>query len=184
MLIGFMGSHGTGKTSTAHELSSITRIHFLGSTARVADQIGLAVNQEADYLSQLLVTVSRANQVLRAKERIITDRTPLDSLAYTTYQIDYMWKERPDYLGWYLRESRSLVEAAMERYTHLFYFPICWESEEDGLRKADPDYQRAIDDRILVLIREMNLPVVTMPNVSASERAYMIKQAVVTSTMV
>jgi hypothetical protein len=175
MKIGFIGSHGTGKTSTAEVLSEMTSIPFLGSTARTASALRLPVNQEASPMSQMLVTVSRANQVLgNWGQDIITDRTPLDSHAYTTYQADYVWAAI-DAMPWYLEQSRTLVANAMLHYNFLFYFPILWELSADDVRKDDLLYQRAIDDRLIVLMREMQLPVITMPEGTSVERAHFIQ---------
>jgi hypothetical protein len=180
MLIGFIGSHGTGKTTTAEALSDITRMPMLGSTARTANAMGLPVNDKASMLSQLLVTISRANQVLESRyiaAAAVTDRTPLDSYAYTTYQVDHVW-DQADYMQWYLDQSRQLVTYAMKQYTYLFYFPILWEPENDGVRLVDVDYQKTIDDRLIVLIRELGLNVTEMPDATPLERAHMIKHMV------
>jgi len=180
MYIGFIGSHGTGKTTTAEELSSMMDIPFLGSTARTASAYGLEVNQEATMMSQLLVTVSRANQVLGGfdSKDLITDRTALDSYAYTTYQADYVWPSDSS-MRWYIDQSWRLVQNAMKKYDSLFFFPILWAPKEDGLRKTDLKYQAAIDDRLRMFIRESTLNnIVVMPPGTPTERAHFIQASV------
>jgi hypothetical protein len=179
MFIGFTGSHGTGKTTTAEALEKISGWSFMGSTARTAAATGLPVNKDATELSQLLVTVSRANQVLSydVSRTIVTDRTPLDSYAYTTYQAENMWTKDDSDLSmfWYLEQSKTLVRHSMQRYEKVFYFPVLWGPEDDGLRIQDVSYQRSIDERIRLLLQDMDIEYVKMPDGTPEERAFFIK---------
>ena len=164
MRIGFTGSQGSGKTTLAELVAEqFDGVTFVPSTARVALQQGYKINTEADPISQLLTTVSRIAAEYNARGHIIlSDRTPLDSLAYTCYQYDKVWSEE-EKTGFYLDTSFAVVEQAMERYDHIFYFPPYFAPAADGVRSVNTDYQIRIDGYIRKLIKKFDLPVHEVP---------------------
>ena len=164
MRIGFTGAQGSGKTTLAKLIKQHDdKTVFVPSTARVALQQGYKINTEADPLSQLLTTVSRiAAEYEAVGELIISDRTPLDSLAYTNYQYDHIWSEE-EKTQFYMDSSFSLVEQAMRNYDHIFYCPPYFAPTDDGVRSGDTAYQKAIDEYIVGLIQTMLLRVHTVP---------------------
>lgn len=178
MIIGFIGSHGTGKTSTAQAYSEISGSVALLSSSREIHNAGLPINQEATMLTQLMITVARANQAYSYADRetnFVADRTPLDSYAYTSYQIDYIWNENDDLRKIYLQQTAELVESSMKKYSHLFYFPIYWPVTKDDARKDDLAYQNVIDDRIVTYMYSLGVKPIVVPNVSPVERAHFIQ---------
>jgi AAA domain len=187
MLIGFIGSHGTGKTTTAKEYAAMAGSTALLSSSREVHGAGLPINKEATRLTQLMITVARANQAhtyggLPGGD-YVADRTPLDSYAYTHYQIDNVWKPDPELDSLYIRQTHSLVTAAMEQYDHLFFFPVYWSAKGDDARIEDDVYQAVISDRIISLLNLGAWRYTTVPNVSPLERAHFI-QATVAPAMV
>lgn len=85
--IGLCGSHRTGKTTTAKKLAIDNDIPFVETTtSAVFATHGLKPSSPMDFATRLWIQ----DKVLRAAEEIwslhrhfITDRTPLDMLAYT-----------------------------------------------------------------------------------------------------
>jgi hypothetical protein len=170
MIIGFFGSHGTGKTTTAEIIAQKTGCNILTSKSRDVGEFW-PINREATHVSQLLITAARANQALhfsRAPGLWLADRTPLDSLAYSTYQSDNVWGNTPDI---YLNESYNLVKNTMRNYTALFYFPVMFNPEEDGIRDGDINYQDAIDYYIRDFADTLGIYYQTVPDGTAEERA-------------
>lgn len=170
MIIGFFGSHGTGKTTTADLIADKMGCTQLTSKSREVGEF-LPINTEATHLSQLLITAGRANQAMHYSGTpgvYVADRTPLDSLAYTAYQADNVWTDTPDI---YLNESKNLVKNTMWRYTALFYFPVTFPPEDDGVRYSDVNYQDSIDYYIRSLADELGFFYQTVPDGTAEERA-------------
>lgn len=170
MIIGFFGSHGTGKTTTAEIIAEKTGCNLLLSKSREVGDFW-PINREATETSQLLITAARANQALhysRAPGLFLADRTPLDSLAYSTYQSDNVWVDTPDI---YMNESFNLVKNTMRNYTALIYFPVLFDPKEDGVRDGDINYQDAIDYYIRDFADQLGIYYQTAPDGTAEERA-------------
>ena len=91
--IGLCGSHRTGKTTLAKEVSCKTGLKFIQtSTSEVFAQNGLDPSEPMDFSTRIWIqnkVVSAAEEVWKgAGERFITDRTPIDMMAYTLADID------------------------------------------------------------------------------------------------
>jgi hypothetical protein len=86
--LGLCGAHRTGKTTLAIAISSHLNIHFVRTTtSQVFAQLGLDPVEPMDFQTRLFVQ----NHVLDAAEQVwqesaspfISDRTPIDMIAYT-----------------------------------------------------------------------------------------------------
>lgn len=173
--IGMAGAHGTGKTSMANamiKMQAFSKSVIVPSTARQIKEYGYPINREATELSQLLVPLLRMVDEYEAEpgaenEALISDRTLVDSLAYTMYQNDHVWESGA------LVEfvSRRLTEMHMNTYDYVLYFPIYWDGVEDGVRDPDEEYRRAIDTNILSILELMNIRYFQVPNISPEMRA-------------
>lgn len=179
MKLGFTGSQGTGKTTLAKHLvkqKEFKDYTFIPSAARVAEQEGFKVNRDADPLSQLLTTAGRITteyEMWSTTSQTISDRTPLDSLAYTTYQFNNVWPEFNS--GYYWKVSYALVAEHMDNYDHVFYFPNFWAPTGDGVRDPDPEYQADIDALIITFLGTMALDYTIMPKGTNAERYDLVK---------
>jgi len=148
MRIGFVGSHGSGKTSLAKHLmesyAEFKNFVYVPSSARRLERF-VPINKEATPSSQLYITASRIadEEELSGSGRssILSDRTPLDSLAYTHYQNEKVWAGKEKAL---MHTSELLVRRAMRDYDEIVYFPVYWEPKDDGVSLADADYQKEI----------------------------------------
>lgn len=181
MRIGFTGAQGTGKTTVLKKIQKAnTGLTVVPSTARAAAAAGYAVNRDADPTSQLITTIGRIateDRLHRETGATVSDRTPLDSLAYTTYQINHEWsrREKNDY---YWEVSRDIVFEHMLKYDVLFYFPVFWAPKGDGLRDTDVKYQETIDGYIQTYLKVLNVDYFIMPDASANERLNFFAQKI------
>ena len=147
MKIGFTGAHGTGKTALAQALKATGKFDdyfFPPSSARLL--FGDGINTKATPMSQILITMDRTNNIA-GYDNVITDRTAIDSWAYTEYQMITVWAPNEVPTG-YAAITNQYVDRAMNDIDMLVYFPIYWAPEDDGVRLSDPDYQSNIDDLI------------------------------------
>lgn len=176
--IGMTGAHGTGKTSMAEAMQRVAFRSFalVPSTARQIKAYGYPINREATELSQILVpllrmideaeaTTNKHNQLY--KQGIISDRTLVDSLAYTMYQNLHVW-ESGDLIE---NVTLRLTQMYMNTYNVLLYFPIYWKNVADGVRDPDEEYRRQIDLNIKTILEVLGIEYWTVPNVSPEERS-------------
>lgn len=181
MRVGFTGAQGTGKTTLLKAINKNNLdLRPVPSTAREALKAGFNVNRDADPLSQLVTTVSRItleDRLYHNTGRTISDRTPLDSLAYTCYQMHNVWdKDVGNEYYWSI--SKSIVVQHMWKYDHIFYFPPFWKPKADGVRDDDEQYQRDIDSIIVGLLDTYNIEYHTMPRGTTEQRLDFLTKAV------
>lgn len=184
MKVGFCGAQGTGKTSVAEILIKDKQMldanwKFVPSTARVAMAEGYKLNRAADELGQLLTTCSRIVAEFNIEDEVtsvFSDRTPLDSLAYTAYQFSHAWaKEGQASNKFYWDISNGLVKKHMAEYDKLFYFPVLWPPVADGDRDPDISYQQQIDHYIVSFLEVFGLKYHVVGVGTPEERAEFIK---------
>lgn len=105
--LGLCGAHRTGKTTLAIAISSQLNIPFVRTTtSQVFAQLGLDPAEPMDFKTRLFVQ----NHVLDAAEQIwqssanpfISDRTPIDMIAYTLGDIQGKTDVDIDLLNQYL----------------------------------------------------------------------------------
>lgn len=175
--IGFVGAHATGKTSLAKALiarEEMSDYIFVPSSSRRLSTI-LPTSREATPFSQLLITTARlADEELLSqggKVPILSERTPVDSLAYTHYQVKNEW-ENGAILEEYLNISRLMVKRAMRDYDAVVYFPVYdWGIEDDGLRDLSPEYRKTISVYCMMYLTQFGIKPYVVQNVQVDERA-------------
>lgn len=182
MRIGFTGSQGTGKTTLAKEMvRQWPEYVYVPSTARAAAAAGLLINRDADPLSQILTTVSRCTEEDRLYRQsagnVISDRTPLDSLAYTIYQNETVWKKTPFNPDFYMDLTYKFVREHMYKYDIVYYFPIYWGPKGDGIRDPDAQYQQDIDEYVQSMLSSMKVQHLVMPKGSTQDRFVFVEES-------
>jgi len=140
MQIGICGSHRTGKTTLAEAISKKTGIPFLKtSTSAVFEQHGLDPAQPLDFKTRLWIqqrVIEAAVEVWK-QGAFVTDRTPLDFMAYTLAEcqgdttVDF--KELETYLN-------QCFEATQKFFTKLVLvqpaIPLVYEQGKAALNRA------------------------------------------------
>lgn len=180
MRIGFVGTQGTGKTSLANALMETEYfknndfIFSPSSSRRLAGRLG--INQSASPFSQLAIMAARLGDEDAASNggrlNVISDRTPLDSLAYTKYQFDHVWEEGDPEAEICLEVSTGLVARAMRDYDLVAYFPnYGWPEEDDGVRPQGADYQKEIAYNCLTYLGQFGINPYIVANEPIDKRA-------------
>lgn len=173
--VGFTGSQGTGKTSLLDAAVNNTyfrrrKFQKTPSTAREALKAGYEINRDADPLSQLITILARINVEEKIKAdnwNCISDRTLVDSLAYTAYSYNNIWREPNPY---YWKQVEDLVRRHMKTYSLVVYFPVYWPPKADGTRDTDADWQKEIDRWISSFLELYKIPHEVCPNISIEQR--------------
>lgn len=177
MKIGFFGAQGTGKTALIEAMQAdpyFRHFNVIRSSARIAKESGRPVNKEANRLDQLLITVNRCVSDLTVPGDTMSDRTPLDSVAYSMYQEMYKWPDE-DVAEYFWSTTLGLVQNIMPMYDRLFYFPVYWLPVADGVRIADPDYQKEIDVLIRKAAKDLEIKYETVPDSTIGSRLGWLK---------
>lgn len=175
MRIAFTGSHGTGKSSVARRLIDYPKLfHYklVDGASRSCKDSGYTINQDADRLSQLMILIRQIDLEKNAHRNYISARSSLDPLAYA--------EELTKRKGWddfYIEQYRMLAYSHFyTTYDALFYFPITFKLEYDGVRPMDEEYQYKIDYTIQRGLDKIGHFVV--PAGSVDERAEYIKNVI------
>lgn len=140
--VAFVGASGTGKTTLSKFIEATYKVPFnpIGSRS-VAAAMGFASPYDVDKagkraeFQRRLVTEKLAWEA--GHEAFVTDRTPLDNLAYTLMH-DVKAIDAP------LLKTAVL---GLSRYTHIFYCPvgIFCNPGDDPARVKDQTYHELYD---------------------------------------
>ena len=161
------GAHGTGKTTILKDLENDLMLEydispvFNTSNARKLFEMGVKINDKGDDFVQYVVQASHVSRF--AEKNWFADRCVIDGFAY----MEAAWRKK-------LISSRcwdvvyTLMEAFIPLYTQIFYIPIEFKMEDDGIRKVDEEYQKEIDNYITHVARNHNN--ITIINGSREER--------------
>jgi predicted ATPase len=178
--IALTGSHGVGKTTLinalAPRLSAQGRIAICREAPRlIVDQIGdpLFFRRENNQISrQSLIFLEHVMEERRASgdsDVVISDRTLVDHLAYTQALF-------PEFVNTpEARTYRRLAFESLDYYAAIFQLPIEFLPVDDGVREADIDFQKQIENTIITLYAEAGVKPVIVSG-SVAERTSQIER--------
>jgi len=159
MKIALTGSHGTGKTTLAYELTAELKKHGINATmcTEVARKCPFPIHRKGNFQSQLWIFVTQIKDELEAEkdyEFVVCDRSVLDTYAYTKYLLTSADTER---LWAFAREN-------LKTYDLLFKTPIIDSYIiEDGVRDTDKKFQQDIDAILNKFLNESKIPYIELP---------------------
>lgn len=164
MRIGLTGSHSCGKsTLTKHFHNKIEEI-ARGVIAEKGKPETLSKEELDDFE---LVIMKRQIEAENSMEDFISDRTVIDVLAYANTMC------RPSMTA----RLKEMVELHLETnpYDLVFYIPIEFPLEKDGIRFEYEHYQKIIDLQILKYLKRYKIPYITLTG-TVEERLRKIEQ--------
>lgn len=159
MRIALVGASSTGKSTVfealKHELNTTNTLRFVDESTRTVARYGFPINESGTNLTQLAISSFHLEHLVDDNQNTtIYDRCYLDLVAYTRH------------LPGVSNEVRNYIEDTWSRvykaYTHYFYFPIEFQSVEDGVRSVDENWRSTIDQEFRVLLKDMTC-VTVMP---------------------
>jgi len=149
MKIAFLGTHGTGKTTLAHELVSKLKKQGVdaGFLSEVARRCPFPLNEDATKKSQIWIILNQIIAEMESEERcgtLVCDRSVLDGYCY--------------YVNKFGRSPvlEALVKEHLKTYTKLIRVPIREGLlREDKVRSTNVKFQRDVDmqfDRFIEIL--------------------------------
>lgn len=153
--IAFIGSHGVGKTTLCYGLAARLKRRdvSLEIVHEVARRSPLPINESTTVPAQRWILLAQIAEELVAAERypvVLCDRSVLDNYVYL------LLASGRDEL------FEPLVESWLPSYGLLVRVPILEAPSPDGVRAADPSFQRAVDERLEREIERRGLPVLRL----------------------
>lgn len=121
--------------------------------------------QDSCFMKQIEAEISN--------DSFITDRTVLDILAYSQDLPKAFYDRMKGKIGRWLE---------LDPYDIIFYTPIEFDMEVDGVRVDDEEYRKTIDERILKLFQYFKVPYVTLTG-TVEDRIETIKQEIDRNTV-
>ena len=184
----FLGTHGTGKTTLANELSKIIGIPVVESVAREVSK-DLKQLEDAGVVKTNkipdLIRKSAYQKVLcsmafwdfmrwvNADVSCIMTRCPLDTIAYAMADKNVthdIVESNLDNL-----KNNNVFQPAIRRSLFI-YIPIEFGIENDGVRPTDTDFQKEVDARIRKLICDFEItPLVVTGSVEERLKSILIR---------
>jgi nicotinamide riboside kinase len=140
--IAFIGTHGVGKTTLCYGLASRLKRRDVSIEVvhEVARRCPLPINEETSLAAQSWILHTQIAEELVAQARypvVICDRSVLDNYVYLLLAVG-----RQEAL-------ETLMESWIRTYSLLVHVPMVEQPSPDGVRSADPAFQRAVDERLL-----------------------------------
>jgi len=147
--VALVGASSTGKT-TVYELlkSSLPDYKFINESTRTVAEYGFPINEKGTSETQLAISSFHLESLLTT-ENTILDRCYLDLLVYSNHMRDIS-KETYNYIF----DTWMRVHG---KYTHFIYFPIEFESVDDGVRSVDESWRKNIDAHFHSTLKGLNL---------------------------
>lgn len=182
MKIGFIGTGGTGKTSTIQQLGdlglplleSVSRAVFKEWGWKEEDQRKATPEQVWQFQKTIF-----DRKLLQEKglENFLSDRTLLDHLTYCFLRAGRGVAEPA------AREMLALTKNNLTTYDFLFFFPNgLFDPGDDGMREQDYVYGVLADATMRGLLNRFGQSYLTVPMGTVDERADFIRNCVKTST--
>ena len=151
MKIGFTGTMSVGKTTLVKALKLLPEFKdykFSTERSKYLRDLGIPLNTDSTLKGQVIFLAERCTELYQ--ENIITDRTIIDVMAFTSLAKTIP----PTHTTLY----GALASNLLEEYDYIFYIsPEGIDIEDNGVREIDPTYRKAIDTEIKSIIKS-NIP--------------------------
>jgi nicotinamide riboside kinase len=153
--LAFIGSHGVGKTTLCYGLAARLKRRdvALEIVHEVARRSPLPINEATTVPAQRWILLAQMAEEVVAAARypvVLCDRSVLDNYVYL------LLAAGPDPL------FGDLVESWLGTYDLLVRVPVVEQPSPDGVRAADPGFQRAVDARLEQELDRRRLPVLRL----------------------
>lgn len=156
MKIGITGAQSVGKTTLLNALRSekIFRDYVIcDEVTRRVKSYGLPINEDGNETTQRLIMNEHIVNVF-LHENMLTDRTALDGLVYSTYLYKHAKINQPT-----LEYISQIFDKIWAEYDHVFYIQPEFVMVDDGTRSVDVNFRNEIVDIFNNIIDKKKLSV-------------------------
>lgn len=167
MVISISGTHCTGKTTLVEKLKQMPEfkdVVFLKSTGKGLQDLGLKINEDGDYLTQLYIICKDIIQIIENKDKklVICDRCFIDTYLYSyyLYRKKKLTNEQTHALGT-LIES---IETSFNFIDRIFLLKPTFEPQEEPERSLNLIFQKEIEGLFDDFQKENSQKVEYLPN--------------------
>lgn len=152
MKIAIVGSHGVGKTTLSSKLSKILNLPIIPDVAVEAYKKGFAISENTPPEVQFWMFAKHLEYEKNLGENWIADKCLIDYSVYA----DVIFTDT--------RVTSLLSEMVSKNicYDLVFYLPIEFPIEDDGVRSLDPIFQKNVDDRYKRVLSQWNIPYISL----------------------
>jgi nicotinamide riboside kinase len=169
--LAFIGSHGVGKTTLCYGLAARLKRRdvALEIVHEVARRSPLPINESTTVPAQRWILLAQIAEEVIAAARypvVLCDRSVLDNYVYL------LLAAGPDAV------FGELVERWLSSYDLLVRVPVLDQPSPDGVRAADPGFQRAVDERLERELAQRRLPVLRLDAAASDDWLDVVERAV------
>jgi nicotinamide riboside kinase len=152
--VALVGASSTGKT-TVYELlkGKLPKYEFINESTRTVASYGFPINESGTSETQLTISSFHLEALLKPGN-VILDRCYMDLLVYSNF-MDKISKEAHNYI----EDTWNRVK---NEYTHYIYFPIEFQSVDDGVRSINEEWRVKIDKEFQLLLEGVRKPYLTV----------------------
>lgn len=152
--IALVGASSTGKT-TVYELlkNKLTKYEFINESTRTVGQYGFPINEKGTDATQLAISSFHLEALLQPYN-LVLDRCYMDLVVYSHFMEGIEEKTLR-----YIEDTWNRIKG---EYTHYVYFPIEFDSVDDGVRSVNEDWREKVDGLFQDVLEGVRQPYLTI----------------------
>ena len=152
--IALVGASSTGKT-TVYELlkSKLPKYEFVNESTRTVGAYGFPINEEGTDATQLAISSFHLEALLQPYN-LVLDRCYMDVVVYSKFMENIRARTYN-----YIEDTWNRIK---HEYTHYVYFPIEFDSVDDGVRSINEKWRKDIDDEFFEMLQDVRQPYLTV----------------------
>lgn len=173
MKIGFCGTMSVGKTTLVNMLKDLPEFKdykFKTERSKYLRDLGIPLNTDSTIKGQTVFLAERAAELMN--EKIITDRTVIDVMAFTNLAQSIPIHQADDF--------NQHAANLLSEYDYIFYIsPKGVDIEDNGVRETDAEYRELVDFSIKNFLNRYKHKVRNIINITGSteERITLVREA-------
>ena len=152
--VALVGASSTGKT-TVYELlkNKLPKFDFINESTRTVGGYGFPINEEGTDATQLAISSFHLEALLQPYN-LVLDRCYMDVVVYSKFMKNINVSTYN-----YIEDTWNRVK---NEYTHYVYFPIEFDSIDDGVRSVNEEWRKQVDDEFKAVLDGVRQPYLTI----------------------